>query len=87
MANPAFDIAYFITQSVEPDVQAAHEKDLMRAYYKKLTSSGVSAEEFPWEQFLYHYQLGLAFCFMYPVFAGESTRPSLLRTKAVLETR
>ena len=55
-------------------VQEVHEKPLLRAYYKKLISSGVSAEEFPWEVMLHHYQIGLVLCQAYTIFAGERAR-------------
>ena len=48
----------------------ANEKDLLIAYYNKLTASGVSNEDFPWVVFLHHYQAGQAFAWYYAVFGG-----------------
>ena len=56
--NPAFELSYFISQSVTNEFRLAHEKRLLHAYYLELTAegSGVTQVEFPFAVMLHHYQ-------------------------------
>ncbi|MGE3073175.1 MAG: phosphotransferase [Dehalococcoidia bacterium] len=65
-----YDIAYFMSQSVEPSVRAAIEKDLVRQYHVTLQANGVTGYSFEncWDD----YRLSVMFCLAYPVVAGGS---------------
>ena len=56
--NPAFELSYFISQSVTNEFRLAHEKQLLQAYYLELTAegSGVTKADFPYAVMLHHYQ-------------------------------
>ncbi|MGE0599607.1 MAG: phosphotransferase [Dehalococcoidia bacterium] len=65
-----YDIAYFMSQSVEPAVRAAIEKDLLREYHATLQENGVAGYSFDtcWDD----YRLSVMMCLAYPVVAGGS---------------
>ncbi len=65
-----YDIAYFMSQSVDPDVRAANEERLVREYHRMLTDAGVTGYSFDdaWGD----YRLATMFCFVYPVVACGS---------------
>lgn len=67
VGSGSYDLAYFITQSIEPDVAAANERRLFDAYVSGLVTAGVPVgdTEALWEM----YRVAAAFCLVYPVVA------------------
>lgn len=67
LGSAAYDVAYFVTQSLLPDVAAEHERRLFDRYIAALIDAGVAlAETEPlWEQ----YRVAALFCLVYPVVA------------------
>ncbi len=53
---PLRDTAYFLGSSLEPDVRAAHEADLVRVYHEALLSYGVT--DYSFDQCWNDYRLG-----------------------------
>jgi hypothetical protein len=62
-----YDLAYFMSQSVDPAIRAAHEEALVRDYHRRLCEAGVSGYAFDqcWED----YRVSIMFCLAYPVVA------------------
>lgn len=69
-ARGPYDIAYFLSQSVDPAVRAANEDRLVREYHKRLVDGGV--KDYSFEQAWDDYRLSTMFCFVYPVVACGS---------------
>ncbi len=69
-ARGPFDVAYFMSQSVEPSVRAANEHQLVRDYHKTLEANGV--RDYSAEQCWDDYRAATMFCLVYPVVAGGS---------------
>ena len=69
-ARGPYDIGYFMTQSVEPEVRAANEETLVREYARQLADRGVKDYSFDnaWDD----YRVTSMFCLAYPVTAGGS---------------
>jgi hypothetical protein len=61
------DLAYFLTQSLAPDVAARHERALFDRYIEGLRAGGVSAVDagFLWDA----YRTAALLCLVYPVIA------------------
>ena len=68
VAKPARDIAYFLTQSLTPDVRADHERPLMSLYLDELARGGVKG--FGFDQLFDDYRLAILLAMAYPVIAG-----------------
>lgn len=66
----AYDVAYFMSQSVDPAVRSANETQLVHDYHSTLESNGVSGYSF--EQCWQDYRTAAMFCLVYPVVAGGS---------------
>ncbi len=85
VGNGAFDIAYFLSSSVTPEVRAEHGEYLLGVYHDTLTGEGV---DFSFEDFMRGFQIALDFCLIYGVasFAGwesfGSRQRELMRTIA-----
>ena len=64
------DFAYFVTQSLEPRVRSAHERELLQLWLDELAANGVENYTFSeaWED----YRLAVAWAFVYPVIAAQS---------------
>ncbi len=62
------DLAYFATQTLDPDLRAEIEVDLVRRYTDRLATDGVA--DYPFEQAWEDYRLGTAFAIIYPIVAG-----------------
>jgi hypothetical protein len=60
----AYDVAYFISQSLDTDVRRANEDRLKQRYLDGLTKRGV---EYALDQFTSDYQRTVAYCFIYAV--------------------
>ena len=65
----AYDLAYLVTQSLEPDVAATGERDLFERWKAGLLSAGVSADDLAdaWED----YRKAALFCVVYPIVASR----------------
>lgn len=62
------DLAYFTTQTLDPELRAEIEMDLVRRYCDRLATDGVA--DYPFEQAWEDYRLGTAFAIIYPIVAG-----------------
>lgn len=64
-----YDVAYFLSQSLVPDVRKEVEQDLVRAYHDALVADGVAGYSFEdcWED----YRVATLFCACYPLNAGS----------------
>ena len=60
-----YDVAYFLSQSLEPGERKRVEADLLRNYHGKLLDAGVTG--YSWEQCWDDYRLSVLFCLCYPV--------------------
>eukprot|EP00168_Porphyra_purpurea_P007933 TRINITY_DN19960_c0_g1_i1.p2 TRINITY_DN19960_c0_g1~~TRINITY_DN19960_c0_g1_i1.p2 ORF type:complete len:130 (-),score=25.67 TRINITY_DN19960_c0_g1_i1:57-446(-) len=58
VGNGAQEIAQFLISHMEPATRRACEEDIMKAYYEELTSSGVPADTYSWEQCWTDYKCG-----------------------------
>jgi thiamine kinase-like enzyme len=67
-ARGAYDIAYFMSQSVNPEDRRVIEMDVLRAYHEKLLENGV--KDYSFDQCFNDYRLTAMFCLVYPVIAG-----------------
>lgn len=63
-----YDVAYFVSQSLAPDVRRACERDLLARYHAALVAGGVRGYDFA--QCEADYRRAVVFCFVYPVMAG-----------------
>ncbi len=64
-ARGPYDVAYFLSQSVDPAIRAANEESLVKDYHRCLSDSGVKGYSFDdcWED----YRSATMFCLTYPV--------------------
>lgn len=69
LGSGSYDLSYFITQSLLPDVAADNEKRLFDRYVAGLHSHGVAASETTrlWDD----YRTGALFCLVYPMVASR----------------
>lgn len=64
----AYDLAYMVTQSLNPDVAASHEKELFNRWLDGLAAAGVTYEAGQaWEE----YRKAALFCLVYPIVASR----------------
>jgi hypothetical protein len=63
-----YDLAYFLSQSFDPDVRRASERDLLARYHGGLVTRGVRGYDV--EQCLLDYRRSVLFGFVYPVIGG-----------------
>ena len=63
-----YDLAYFMSQSFDPDVRRASERDILARYHRGLVVRGVRGYDF--EQCLLDYRRSVLFGFVYPVIGG-----------------
>lgn len=65
----AYDLAYLITQSLEPEVAATNERALFDRWRDGLRSAGVAADDLSraWED----YRKAALFCLVYPIVASR----------------
>ena len=67
-APGAFDLGYFMSQSLAPDVRGAHQQELCRRYHDGLLVGGVT--DYPFDEFWTDYRSSVLFCLCYPLQAG-----------------
>lgn len=65
----AYDLAYFVTQSLDAEVAAANEQALFDRWIEGLGNAGVPAEDLE-HQWL-HYRKAALFCLAYPIVASR----------------
>ncbi len=80
----AYDLAYFVTQSIEPDQASASERVWFDRWTTGLIAGGVPEAETAtlWEQ----YRLAAAFCLVYPVVSCSNVDMSNERERALITT-
>lgn len=68
-ASGAYDLAYFVTQSLEPDVASSNEKLLFDRYVDGLQEAGVPQTDLGrmWDD----YRKAALFCLVYPIVAAR----------------
>jgi aminoglycoside/choline kinase family phosphotransferase len=68
-ASGAYDLAYFVTQSIAPDVASANERALFDRYVDGLRAGGVPEPDLGrlWED----YRKAALFCLVYPIVAAR----------------
>ncbi len=64
----AYDLAYFMSQSVRREVRQAREMDIVKLYHQTLMENGAGGYDF--DQCFHDYRLATLFCFVYPVVTG-----------------
>ena len=64
--DPVFDVAYFVTQSVDVDSVADIERDLVRSWSDEAYAGDAQDFDDVWNR----YRLATAFCVAYPLFAA-----------------
>ena len=69
LGTAAYDLAYFVTQSLLPEVAAANEQVLFDRYVAALIAAGVPESETTtlWES----YRIAALFCLVYPIVASR----------------
>jgi len=67
-ARGPYDVAYFLSQSVNPADRRAIEMDILHRYHEKLLECGVAGYSF--DQCSDDYRTSAMFCLVYPVVAG-----------------
>lgn len=77
----AYDIGYFMSQSVPIDVRRTHEDDLLHAYHDELVRLGVTGYSF--EQFFQDYRVGVLYGWIIPVYAVGTLDSSSERAMAL----
>jgi hypothetical protein len=79
----AFDLAYFLSQSLAVETRRSHEDDLLDRYAARLAEHGV---DYSREQISHDYRLTTAWCFVYPVIAAGQIGIANERQLALLRT-
>ncbi|MEY2418348.1 MAG: hypothetical protein QOG90_1028, partial [Actinomycetota bacterium] len=68
-ASGAYDLAYFVTQTIDAEVAAVNERALFDRWVDRLRSAGVAADDLSnaWED----YRKAALFCLVYPIVAAR----------------
>ena len=77
----AYDLGYFISQSVPGDVRKAEEQSLLRAYHDELVARGVS--DYSFDQLREDYRAGVLYGWIIPVYAVGTLDSSSERAMAL----
>ena len=80
----AYDLAYFVTQSLESGVAEANERRLFDRWREGLRAGGVPEDDLGEDLWL-SYRKAALFCLVYPVVAGRGMDLSDPRQRALLE--
>lgn len=80
----AYDLAYFVTQSLEVDVAEAHERELFDLWSAELGAGGVPPDDLgrTWED----YCTAALFCLVYPVVASRGMDLSDPRQRELIDS-
>ena len=86
----AYDIGYFMSQSVPVDVRRRHEDALLHSYHDELVSLGVSG--YTYDQFFQDYRVGVLYGWIIPVYAvgtldSSSERAMKLWTEVIIRAQ
>jgi aminoglycoside/choline kinase family phosphotransferase len=86
----AYDVGYFMSQSVPVDVRRRCENDLLRTYHDELTSLGV--KNYSFDQFFQDYRVGVLYGWIIPVYAvgtldSSSERAMKLWTEVIVRAQ
>jgi hypothetical protein len=76
-----YDLAYFLSQSLEPARRAATEREILRQYHEALLAGGVT--DYTLEDCLDDYRHAILLCMMYPIAAGGGMDLSNERGRAL----
>lgn len=82
----AYDLAYFVTQSLAVDVASTHEVELFDRWLNGLRQYGVPAELIDRHQLWEHYRAAALFCLAYPIVASRGMDLSDPRQYALVES-
>lgn len=80
----AYDVGYFMSQSVAPDERRAIEEDLLRMYHRLLVEGGVG--DYSFDDLMLDYKRAVLFCWVYPVISGGTLDLSNERGAALVST-
>lgn len=69
-ARGPYDVAYFMSQSVEPAIRAANEESIVKDYHRTLLDNGV--KDYSFDQCWDDYRASTMGCLNYPITAGGS---------------
>lgn len=83
VGSAAYDLAYFVTQSLDPATAGRHERDLFDRYLQALVAADVPESETAglWED----YRRAALFCLVYPVVASRGMDLSDPRQRALVD--
>jgi hypothetical protein len=82
-SSGAYDVGYFVSQSLPPAVRREIELKLLRAYHDRLVELGVTNYSFG--DLIEDYRFTLMFCLCYPVLGGGFGDPSNDRGVALVK--
>jgi hypothetical protein len=68
-ARGAYDMAYFLSQSIDPKERKANEKDWLRHYYDTVMDGRGG---YSWEECWHDYRAATLYCVAYPLVGGGS---------------
>ena len=77
----AYDLGYFMSQSVPIDVRRAHEESLLRTYHDEIVRLGVTG--YSYEQLFQDYRVGVLYGWIIPVYAVGTLDSSSERAMAL----
>lgn len=64
VGNGAYDLGYFVSQSVEREVRSGRERELVQIYVDELAANGVERDV---EQVWFDFRVAIGFCFIYGI--------------------
>ena len=64
LASGVYDLAYFVSQSIDPDVRAGREDELIDRYVAQLAANGVVRDR---DEVVHQFKVAVAQCFIYGV--------------------
>lgn len=79
----AYDVAYFLSQSLTPETRRSCESELIERYAERLAERGV---DYPRDELWRDYRLTTAWCFVYPVVGAGRLAPANDRQVGLLRT-
>jgi aminoglycoside/choline kinase family phosphotransferase len=79
----AYDLAYFLSQSLPTEDRRSGEQQLIERYAERLAAHGVV---YPRDELRRDYRLTTAFCFIYPVIVGGRIEMANDRQRELLHT-
>ena len=79
---PSYDLGYFMSQSMEPEVRAEYGQAVVDRYFESLAATGA---DFDNDDLIEAFRLSMAWCLIYPVstFAGWDALPEVSRETAL----